>query len=235
MNDAEAASPGTGQTLAHIVFERLRRDIVRGAFQPGDKLRFDLLRARYGLSVGGLREALSRLVAQGLVVGRSQRGFTVAPACDIEMGDVAELRSAVGCMALRKAIERGDMDWERRVVAALHTLLKTPRSDLQRPGKLSDEWSDRHEAFHEALIGGCGSSALIQTHAMLFDRSERYRRMSFELQVANRAWKREHSLLARAALDREADLACTLLRSHIMAPPQKVTRAHGRTKAAQRS
>lgn len=42
----------------------LKNDIIRGTYQPDEKLRMSLLTARYALGVGPLREALSQLVAE---------------------------------------------------------------------------------------------------------------------------------------------------------------------------
>ncbi len=39
----------------------LKNDIIRGNFQPDEKLRMSLLTSRYALGVGPLREALSQL------------------------------------------------------------------------------------------------------------------------------------------------------------------------------
>ncbi len=201
-------------TLGDIAFERLRQDIVRGSLDPGGKLRFEFLRKRYGLNVGALREGLSRLVAQGLVVSLSQRGFFVAPVSERDLADVTALRCAVGCLGLSLAMERGTMTWEKDVVSALHELIRTPRELTEPRGALNEVWVDKHRAFHDALISGCNSAVIIQLHAALFDRSERYRRLSFELQVSNRDWSREHRELAEAAINRSPQ-ACRMLERHI--------------------
>src|SRR5262245_17954744 len=54
-------------TLADEVVDRLRADIVSGALKPSERLRFENLTSRYGVSVSPLREALSRLTAEELV------------------------------------------------------------------------------------------------------------------------------------------------------------------------
>jgi DNA-binding GntR family transcriptional regulator len=61
------ASPGAAPTRGEGVYARLRGDILAGHLQPGSRLPFAKLCARYGTSVGVLREGLSRLVEQGLV------------------------------------------------------------------------------------------------------------------------------------------------------------------------
>lgn len=53
----------------------LKNDIIRGNFQPDEKLRMSLLTSRYALGVGPLREALSQLVAERLVTVVNQKGI----------------------------------------------------------------------------------------------------------------------------------------------------------------
>jgi GntR family transcriptional regulator, carbon starvation induced regulator len=49
------------------IYRRLRSDIVSCRLEPGERLRFEVLRERYDAGVGTLREALSHLVSEGLV------------------------------------------------------------------------------------------------------------------------------------------------------------------------
>lgn len=230
MRPADRDSPREGgQTLGDVAFERLRQDIVRGALDPGEKLRFDFLRKRYGLNVGALREGLSRLAAQGLVLSRSQRGFFVAPISERDLADVTALRCAVDSLGLRLAMERGGMSWEKQVVSALYELIRTPRRRPDKPAEPNEAWISKHRAFHHALISGCESPAILQIHTALFDRSERYRRLSFRLRASNRDWSHEHRALADAALNRSAE-ACRLLERHIVG----VSRRLGQARRARR-
>src|SRR5262245_1055433 len=68
-----------GQTLTEQVLDRLRDDIVSGRLAASEKLRVQDLSERYGVGASPLREALSRLTADGLVENESNRGFRVAP------------------------------------------------------------------------------------------------------------------------------------------------------------
>ena len=58
---------------------RLRTDIVSCELAPGQRLKFEELRARYDVGIGSLRETLMQLEADGLVIAESNRGFCVAP------------------------------------------------------------------------------------------------------------------------------------------------------------
>ena len=52
-------------TMAGLVFDRLRTDILNGKLKPGDRLKFEHLSAAYNMGISPLREALFRLTTVG--------------------------------------------------------------------------------------------------------------------------------------------------------------------------
>jgi DNA-binding GntR family transcriptional regulator len=203
------------ETLGGMALAKLRSDIVTARWQPGDRLRFDRLRARYGFGIGPLREALSHLVADGLVLLEKQRGYSVAPVSLDDLRDVTAMRQHIDSLALRLAIERGDLEWEARIVASFHRLSKLDIRAPGAPNQINDRWEEEHRRFHLALISACGSPILIHFHQNLFDRSERYRRLSFTAAPEQRDVAREHQKIADAALAHDIGLACRLIEEHI--------------------
>lgn len=204
------------RTLGEVAYRRLRADIVMARLEPGKPLRFDALKAQYGLGVSPLREALSRLVEDKLVTAIGQRGFRVAPISPDEAREVTKLRQKLEVDALRLSIANGDERWEAELVSAFHRLSKTP--EPRAVDGAAEEWERRHRAFHGALIGACGSPWLLKFASMLTDQLERYRYLRV-LRTPPKAWvrdlQREHRELLEAALARDADRACDLLVSHL--------------------
>ena len=78
------------RTDASMITERLRSEIVSGALAPGSKLKLVPLAARYDVSRGPVREAASRLAAEGLIVIEDQRGFRVTPISRADLLDVTK-------------------------------------------------------------------------------------------------------------------------------------------------
>lgn len=130
----------------------LKNDIIRGTYQPDEKLRMSLLTARYALGVGPLREALSQLVAERLVTVVNQKGYRVASMSEAELLDIFDARANMEAMLVRLAIERGDDAWEAEILARAHMLSKLEASDASE--HMLDEWDQRHQAFHSALSPG---------------------------------------------------------------------------------
>ncbi len=72
-----------------------------------------------------------------------------------------------------------------------------------------------HGRLHGALLSACGSPWLLRFQAVLFDQSERYRRLAQAYGQADRDIDGEHRALVRAVLARDAERACALLTEHI--------------------
>lgn len=209
-------------TLGGAVLEDLRRDILECRWAPGAKLRFEALRAQYRVGLSPLREALSRLAVEGLVVGIDRRGFCVAPVSLADLDDITALRCELEAVALRWAIARGDDVWEASMVAAAHHLTRMHWEEKDKPHQISDEWERRHTAFHEALTSACGSKRLMQLRAQFFNQTNRYRRLAVAFARAVRDDRGEHAALVEAALARDADRAADLIRKHIMRTAEDV-------------
>lgn len=210
-------------SLTTAVLDQLRADILAGVLAPGEKLRLEHLTTRYGSGRTPLREACSRLAAEGLVLASEQRGFRVAPISREDLNDLTLTRQRIETLALRDAIAHGDALWEARVSAALARVSATPR---HRRGVSSEAWQEHHRELHAALLSACASPWLLRFHALLYDQSERYRRLSEVVGGATRDVECEHAELVRAALERDAERACALLTEHLAKTKDLVLRGH---------
>ncbi len=141
------------QATAIDGYRWLKNDIIRGVYHPDEKLRMSLLTSRYGLGVGPLREALSQLVAERLVTVVNQKGYRVAPMSEQELLDIFDARANMEAMLVRLAIERGGDEWEAELLARAHLLNKLESCEASE--RLLDEWDQRHQAFHTAIVAGC--------------------------------------------------------------------------------
>ena len=64
----------SGVNLTQSAYELLRADILSCRLPPGSKLKIQELCTRYAVGLGAIREALSRLTSEGLVIAEPQRG-----------------------------------------------------------------------------------------------------------------------------------------------------------------
>lgn len=201
------------QTIAEDAYRIIRGDIIFGRLPPGEKLRLDRLKARYGVSVSTLREILTRLASEGLVAAEGQRGFEVAPISPENLQEISALRKLLECYALELSFAAGDVDWEGQVVAAHHKLSQMEQRMIAGDETVKEQWKRYDWEFHQALIMACGSRELMTAHAAIFDKYLRYQMLSLTFRGDIAA--REHKALRDAALKRDAKSAKRILRTHI--------------------
>lgn len=200
-------------SIGESTYRQIRADIVFGRLAPDQKLKLDRLKDRYDAGISTLREILSRLVSEGLVVAEGQRGFEVAPVTLAELRELADLRLLIECHAMEESFRLGDMEWEGRVVSARHKLTIMEKRMLAGENDQVELWKRYDWEFHQALVSACGSKLLMQTHAAIYDKYLRYQMVAMVFRGAAAA--KEHEDLARCALERDAEGAKAVLRRHI--------------------
>ncbi|WP_432133629.1 MULTISPECIES: GntR family transcriptional regulator [unclassified Streptomyces] len=208
-----SSAPGK-QMLSEQVYALLRDAIMRGDYAPGDALKPQDLAREQGVSLAVVREALVRVVGEGLADRLPNRGFAVPSFSDRRWQETAEARRTIEPVVLRLSVERGDVDWEARVRAAHHRLARTPAYEPREGEYYSAAWSEAHRRFHRALLEGCGNPVLLETFDRMWTASELARRWSAH-RNPGRDHAGEHRRLEEAALARDADTAVRLLTRHL--------------------
>lgn len=215
----------SNSTLSSQLVQALRADLMRGVFEPGQQLRLNQLCERFDVSLSPLREALSRLAAEGFVIAQDQRGYQVAPVSLDNLEEVTRLRGMLECLALKESIAHGDDRWEADLVAAFHRLELIERRRGGAPEYGLDEWEARHREFHLALIAACRMPVLLQFCESLLDFSDRYRRIFLSSRPLDRDIQCEHDVILEASLARDAGKAAEALGLHIQRTATNVAKA----------
>src|SRR3954453_6741101 len=95
------------ESLVDLAVRRLRTEIVRGAFAPGERLVEEQLTRRLGISRAPLREALRLLGQQGLVEHLPRRGVRVVALSARDIEELFSLRDVLEGFALRWVLGGG--------------------------------------------------------------------------------------------------------------------------------
>ena len=110
------------------------------------------------------------------------------------------------------------------VATSLFTALAAvPYTYPDDPTHHYEEWVVRHRIFHRTLVCACGSPWLLGFRDILYEQSERYRRLSIRRDTArSRDVEAEHAAIVRAVLKRNADAAVKALSKHFMTTMHRV-------------
>jgi DNA-binding GntR family transcriptional regulator len=220
------------RTLASAIFAQLRADILSCRIQPGEKLGVTALSRRFRVSLSAVREALSRLVADGLVVAEDQRGFRASPLSVPDLMDLTHTRVEIEGIALRRSIALGGEAWRAELAAAWRELQAVPRTTQKDRTRHTEAWSLRHGRFHAALVGACGLAWLLRFRDSLYEQSERYRQLALAIDPMTRDIAAEHRAIVEAALAGDADTAAAELGRHLERTATAIAEAYRRREAA---
>lgn len=217
------AAPDAAETVSDVVFRQIRQDIISCRLLPGTKIKLEQAKTRYSISVSSLREILSRLTTENLVLAEGQRGFEVSPVSRQELEELADLRSVLETHAAGLSFASGDLDWEGDVVAAHHRLAAAERILLAGDLERTIDWVGYDWQFHRAIVSACGSEALLATLSSVFDRFLRYHMLARSFR--GKAVVDDHKRLFDLALKRDVEGAREVIRRHIRSGVEHVLKS----------
>jgi DNA-binding GntR family transcriptional regulator len=142
-------------TFASIVTERLRTAIVNGSLTPGSQLSEVELANSFGVSRGPVREALQRLVQEGLLLSEPHRGVFIPVLTDEDVNDIYLAREALESAAIRLIVAN---DTSAAASEELNQLV----AQMER-AEAAGDWESVGNfdlEFHVALVEASGSPRL---------------------------------------------------------------------------
>ncbi|RZS36550.1 DNA-binding GntR family transcriptional regulator [Herbihabitans rhizosphaerae] len=164
MNGQGELEPVARQSTAEIIAEQLRSAIMYGSLEAGAQLGEADLAARFGVSRGPLREAMQRLVQEGLLRAEPHRGLFVISLEAEDVRDVYNARLAIERMACQLIME-GDRSAAVAELTAAMEGLKVAAKSRDRIAM-----SDADQEFHETLVRLSGNSRLERmAHTLLVE------------------------------------------------------------------
>jgi DNA-binding GntR family transcriptional regulator len=145
-------------SLARKVYEEIRRKILTSQLPPGTRLKEDLWAKKLEVNRMAVREALTRLLGEHLVVVGEKGGYFVTP---MTADDVRQLRT------LREILELGGLRLAvKRLTKADFELLDAICNDfttMVKAGYLSGAL-EADMKFHETLVACSGNEKLLQVY-----------------------------------------------------------------------
>ena len=195
--------------LRDVVFQTLRKAILKGELQPGERLMEVQLANRLGVSRTPIREAIRKLELEGLVTMIPRRGAEVAEITEKNMRDVLEVRRALEELAVKIACEKiteeelvflAQVAKKFRDVMHGDDLMKITEADVE---------------FHEIIYESTGNARLIQILSNLREQMYRYRVEYLKDYNSHGILAEEHDEIVKALCARDTERACKAIVSHI--------------------
>jgi DNA-binding GntR family transcriptional regulator len=207
MSELGELEPVARQSTAELIAAQLRSAIMYGALAPGTQLGESELAARFEVSRGPLREAMQRLVQEGLLRGERHRGLFVIDLTATDVEEIYRARLAIERMAcqLIMAGNRGE------AVARLSEALSALATAADR-----NAMSDADQAFHQTLVSCSGNARLERMAQTLLVETRMCLAALQETYPESEELVAEHRALVGAISDGDEQLLLSLIESHML-------------------
>ncbi len=209
MNDNFQVDMNEFLPLRDVVYNTLRKAILRGEFQPGERLMEIMLANKLGVSRTPVREAMRQLENEGLVIMIPRKGAQVAKITHQELNDVLEVRKSLEMLAVEKACERITPDEEKELIEAEELFKSLIGTDDITAVAEADV------AFHDIIYKATGNRRLIQILNNLREQMYRFRVEHLKNKAGRLKLTEEHRAIVEAVLAKDAASAARLTGVHI--------------------
>lgn len=209
-------------TLPVQIADRLRSDILAGIYPGGAQLLEAELALTFGVSRGPLREAMQRLVQEGLLRSAPHRGVFVTEVDEEDLLDVYFVREALETAAIRKICSEG-----RQAVVADALTAIAERMDKALKNGDTTAGGDLDFDFHRTLVDAAKSERLSRTYATV---QAETRLCLHRLMGGYRSSKdlaEEHFRLAETIRSKDLNAILSELRQHFGTPTRHLRKASG--------
>jgi len=197
----------TYRTKTDLVYEALRRSILGGRYAPGDRIVFDQVAAELGVSKVPVREAVVRLIGEGLLKSTPHVGAAVPVLSPDEILEISVIRAVLEGAAIRHAVD-----------SLTRTTLRLLRTQLVRMDKASAEddpnYPELNWKFHTTAFRSCRYPALRHLAISMAEKSHRLRTVRFVPDYLPES-QAEHWALLEALNRRDGVAAERITREHI--------------------
>lgn len=176
-----------GNTSKTLIYEELRRSIIVGHREPGERLDLDALTKSYGTSVTPVRDALQMLSQEGLVTIKPRSGYFVTHVTLKQLRDMLELREILEVASIERAAVRVS---EEQIEQLEHVHAGYTGEDDES----YDRYMDENRRFHYLIAQASGNQELAGMLGSLHDRLARF----MVLCRAGETLERRHALIIEA-------------------------------------
>jgi DNA-binding GntR family transcriptional regulator len=210
--------PLPDQSLADAVADHLRQAIHCGDYTPGQRLVERTLSAHLGVSHIPVREALTKLEDEGLVVRRPRRGARVAELSRASIEEISSMRVLLEGFVVRRVSERWTARVERDLMRLADRMVAAARrGDIAKVQELD-------QRFHERLWQQADHSILIEVATHMRGRINTFLRATTQTLSPDEliAHAVTHRTLTEVIADGDPDAAVEAMRVHIQAAADRI-------------
>jgi DNA-binding GntR family transcriptional regulator len=195
--------------LSKKVYRILKKEIIKGSFEPGDKILEGKIAEQMGISKTPVREAIRELAAEGFVILSPNQGVVVRSVSAKDIREVLQIRSVLEGLAAR---------------LATYVITEKKIEELENYNKKMEKlenkidvfaYSEVDVKFHESIANICENKQLIKIRKNISSQSLRCRISSLRIPGRLQKTTKEHWNIIEAIKAKDPERADRMGRKHI--------------------
>ena len=201
------------ESIVDLAKRHMELWIIKGEYEPGQKLKEEEIAMRLGISRPPIREAFKALETEGLVVRKPRRGVFVTEMTAKDVWEAYTLKAALYEMAIElamNAISENQINELDAVVQQMEACIKMAPVDLL-------QYQEYHQNFHHKIMIFSGHSRLKKISVSIHNQVGRFSYKSLQNKSHLQSSVRYHRQIINAMKARDKTLACRLMKEHVIA------------------
>jgi len=212
---AARISPGNlGSDVYGVLWDR----ILQRGFHPGEKLSDLKISDELGVSRTPVREALHRLVQDGIVNYAPNRGFFIAHFSAADISEIFELRAALEALALRNVATShpaSQFAWALGELDRVEAMIRAATTDSERHAA-AEAFLMVDQGFHRWLVNQCGNQRLVAIVNGLWAQVSVFQRAGTYIPGWTEIAIEQHRTIITILLEGQVEAAARALEDHIL-------------------
>ena len=200
------------ESIVDLAKRHMELWIIKGEYEPGQKLKEEEIAVRLGISRPPIREAFKALETEGLVVRKPRRGVFVTEMTAKDVWEAYTLKAALYEMAIElamNAISENQINELDAVVQQMENCVKMEPGDLL-------QYQEYHQIFHHKIMIFSGHSRLKKISVSIHNQVGRFSYKSLQNKSHLQSSVRYHRQIINAMKAKDKALACRLMKEHVL-------------------
>ncbi len=200
------------ESLVDLAKRHIQLWIIKGEYQPGQRLKEEEISARLDISRPPVREAFKFLEAEGLVIRKPRRGVFVSEMTAKDVWEAYTLKATLYEMATELALD----NISDPQIAELESFVKKMEDcAFAEPVNLLG-YQEHHQEFHDRIMLISGNQRLKKISASIHLQVCRFSYKSLQDKTHLEASIRYHRRILNALKKKNKSLACKLMKDHVL-------------------
>ena len=200
------------ESIVDLAKHHLELWIIKGEYEPGQKLKEEEIAQRLGISRPPIREAFKVLETEGLVLRKPRRGVFVTEMNEKDVWEAYTLKAVLYELATELAIDTisaGEIGKLKGIVRKMENCIDAESADLLR-------YQELHQQFHDLIMVISGHDRLKKFSASIHNQVSRFSYKSFQNKAHLQSSVRYHRKIVGAFQTKDKIRACRLMKEHVL-------------------